>query len=165
MAGLEAETRKLAAEGLGLREMAARLESDHGLKVSYTTVRRFLEEEADEKRTAARAVAAQDAKESVPLVTGALKQIVVMNLRAATIAFIGEERGGTKESPKPDIPDLANASRAATGAAKALHAVTMGDSPDDAMSELRKRVTSIVAEKNKREREERAAAAQQSMLN
>jgi hypothetical protein len=151
MAGLESATRQLFAQGLSFRQIADRLLEDHGCKVSYAAVKRFVDEETEERRTAARSVAAEDAKESVPLVTGALRTIVVMNLKAAQISYLGKERGGTEKDPKPDVQSLARASNAATNAAKVLHAVTMGDNPTDAMSTLRDDVTRIVAEKHKRE--------------
>lgn len=142
----EARVRVLASQGLTYRQIADALKAE-GVEVSHVAVGRFLSEETEERRAAARSVASTEAKESVPLVTAALRQLVVMNMTAAKKAYRG---GGTDTAPNPDISALADATRAAVAAAKALHSTTLGDEPRDATSDLRDEVLGILAKRNKR---------------
>lgn len=145
-AGREAEVRELAAQGLGYREIAAKL-SESGFVVSRMCVSRFLKDETQERREAARSVAAQDAQESVPLVTKALTQLVKMNMTAAKRAYVGT---GTETNPAPDIRDLAAASNAAISAAKALHSITVGEADQTSASDmLRSEVEAILAARSR----------------
>lgn len=145
-AGREAEVRALAAQGLSYNEIAAKLR-ENGLDVSRMSVSRFLKEETQDRREAARSVAAQDANESVPLVTKALTSLVKMNMTAAKRAYIGT---GTEQNPAPDIRDLAAASGAAISAAKALHSITVGDAePTGTTEALRSEVEAILAARSR----------------
>jgi cell wall-associated NlpC family hydrolase len=145
-AAKEKRVRELAAQGLTYRQISDALKQE-GFSVSHVAVGRFLAEETNERRAAARSVASTEAKESVPLVTAALRQLVVMNMTAAKKAYRG---GGTDSAPNPDISALADATRAAVAAAKALHSTTVGDEPGNSADDLRGEVLGILAARNKR---------------
>jgi hypothetical protein len=150
-AAKEKRVRELAAQGLTYRQISDALGKE-GFSVSHVAVGRFLAEETNERRAAARSVASTEAKESVPLVTAALRQLVVMNMTAAKKAYRG--RGGNDSTPDPDIAALADATRAAVAAAKALHSTTLGDEPANASDDLRNEVMGILAARNKRDESE-----------
>jgi hypothetical protein len=149
-AAKEKRVRELAAQGLTYRQIADALGKD-GFSVSHVAVGRFLAEETNERRAAARSVASTEAKESVPLVTAALRQLVVMNMTAAKKAYRGR---GDDGKPDPDIAALADATRAAVAAAKALHSTTVGDEPANASDDLRNEVMGILASRYKRDESE-----------
>lgn len=153
LANKEAEVRKLAAQGLTYRQIADALKKQ-GITVSHMAVGRFIQEETEERKAAARSVASSEAKESVPLVTQALRQLVVMNMTAARREFRGD---GDDKKPKPRTGALALATKAAVAAARALHAVTMGEGPVNPLEDVQKEAMDILAAKRKREREREAA--------
>ena len=119
-AGREAEVRELAAGGMTSRQIAAQL-SETGLKVSHQAVARFLREETEDRRSAARSVAASDAQESVPLVTASLRELIELGMERV--------RPG-KDGERCDHRDFARLSQAVTQASRALHQVTVGDDDD-----------------------------------
>jgi hypothetical protein len=167
-AGFEAKVRKLAAEGLTYRQISDKV-AELGLEVSHVAVGRFLTEEADERRGAARNVAASEAQQSVPLVTSKLRKWVetvdalVDQAMADSEADDGQDgESGPHASPAEQIArrarrassrseDVARLVNAGTKAAKALHDITVGDGPSDPMSALRDEAIEILAQKRKRE--------------
>lgn len=126
-AGKEARVRELVAEEKTSREIAAIL-AEEGLTVSHTAVTRFLREEAEERRDAARSVAASDAQESVPLVTKSLRRLI--------------EKGMHRAARTKDDRDFARLGQMVTQACRALHHVTVGD--DDAPREALDRLAEMV---------------------
>ena len=146
-AAKEVRVRQLAAQGKTYRQISDVLRSE-GFVISHVAVGRFLNEETAERRAAARGVASTEAKESVPLVTSALRQLVVMNMTAAKKAYRGK---GTDAKPDPLIADLADATRAAVAACRALHVATVGDGANDPSTDLRDEVRDILSAKSKRE--------------
>jgi sugar phosphate isomerase/epimerase len=140
--GHEDTVRRLAAEGKGYKEIAEHL-NGLGVECSYGAVGRFLNEETDERREAARSVAAAEAQKSVPLVTGVLRK---------WIGFVDKLIVEAVEEASPraadDVSKLVNAG---TKAAKTLHDITVGENPSDSMSALRDEALKILEAKRKRE--------------
>ena len=125
LAGKEGVVRSMSANGATYRDIADALKEHHGVKVSHAAVGRFLIEETEERKTAAREVASRDAHDTVPMVTRAAKSLLMWNMTAAKAAFLGPK--GTAEKPDTDVRDLAVATTAALAALKQLHALTMGE--------------------------------------
>lgn len=148
-AGKEAEVRRLSAQGMSSRAIAVEL-AKQGLSVNHSAVNRFLRQETEDRRDAARLEVAKEAKESVPLATKALRQIVIMNLTLAQRVY--QEAMDTKDAklskvvPRSVYLAVTSYSKAATAAARALHGITMGTGDgDDTMRKLQERVTAILA--------------------
>lgn len=161
-ANQEAAVRKLAAKGLGFREIAAELQK-RGVNVSHMAVARFIQEETQERRDVARSVVAQEAKDTVPLATRALTRIVEMGMNIATRAYLGKDKGGTQQEPKPDAREWATAAKVTAGAARALYQVTMGETPADSLAALRNEAQELLAAKRRREREEEEEAEEAAL--
>lgn len=150
-ANQEATVRKLAAKGLGFREIAAELKS-RGVNVSHMAVSRFIQEETQDRRDAAQSVAASQAKDSVPLVQKALTGIIKQGMNIMVLKYRGK---GNDEKPQPEVLLWSSAAKVTAGAARALHAVTMGEGPGvDALSQLRQEAQRLLADKRKRDRED-----------
>lgn len=168
----EATVRKLAAEGLTSRQISDRLKQHHKLDVSHTAVARFIQEETQDRRDAARSVASEEAKESVPLVTAKLRKWVETidslvdecmetprdgaempweagdGAEPASPAERAVRRAKQVSSVTEDVSRLVNAG---VKAAKALHEITTGDGAATGADGLRGEVLSILAAKAKRE--------------
>jgi hypothetical protein len=144
--GNEALVRELAATGLGYRDIADKLRK-LGCDVSYGAVGRFLNEETDERREAARSVAASEAQKSVPLVTGMLRKWI-----GIVDKLIVDAVEGMNERAADDVSKLVNSG---TKAAKTLHDITVGESPGDSMSALRDEAFKILELKRKRQAEQK----------
>ncbi len=147
-AGKEAEVRRLASTGLASPAIAAEL-AKQGLTVNRSAVSRFLKQEIEDRRDAARAVVAEEAKESVPLATKALRQIVIMNLTLAQQVYqeaVDKDPKNAKVTPRSVYLAVTSYSKAATAAARALHGITMGTGEgDDTIRRLKARVDEILA--------------------
>lgn len=145
-AGMESAVRELAASGMSYEQIAETITA-RGTPISHMAVSRFIGEETEERKSAARSVASKEAKESVPLVTRSLRRLVDMNMAAAEVAYTGK---GTGDDPKPDVRDLAAATTAATTAIRLLHAVTVGEAPPAGADALRDEALAILAAKRRR---------------
>jgi hypothetical protein len=156
-AGLEGVVRKLAADGLGYREIAAELKK-RGNDIAYTAVGRFLNEEAGERREVARNVAAEQAHDAVPLVTQSLKTWVleIGGLVQRTLDSVNKE-------PDPEAKErklnraagaVSTLVQAGTRAAKTLHDITAGDAPAGEGEAVLGEVLGILAARQKRDEAE-----------
>jgi hypothetical protein len=150
---LEGVVRKLAADGLGYREIADELKK-RGHDIAHATVGRFLVEESEERREAARNVASEIAHDTVPLVTGSLRRWVVDigQLVKSTLSDIDSETDPDLKSRKlrESASSIASLVNAGTKAAKTLHDITIGDAPASHADDLRGEVLGILAARNKR---------------
>lgn len=111
-AKLEGRVREMVAAGRSSRDIAAALTAD-GCQVSHETVAKFVRTETEDRREAARSVAAADAQATVPLVTDGLRKLAALALSRAQ-----------------DTDDDSAAARlvaAGTGAYNALHRITVGE--------------------------------------
>lgn len=103
------------------RDIADSLAAE-GHSLGHATIARFLRDEVTDRREAARAVAAQDAQATIPLVTDGLRKLAALAQRRA-------ER-------TEDDSAAARLIAAGTSALNALHRVTVGDEPAKGTSEL-----------------------------
>ena len=147
-AGKEAEVRGLAGKGFSSQKIALIL-TGQGIAINRSAVTRFLQQETEERRAAARLEVAKEAKESVPLATKALRQIVIMNLTLAQRVYeeaVSKDPKDIKVIPRSVYLAVTSYSKAATAAARALHGITMGTGDgDDTMRKLKARVDEILA--------------------
>ncbi len=139
----------MAGQGISAHQIAAKLTAG-GLSINRSAVSRFLRQETEDRREAAKHVVAGEAAESVPLATKALRQIVIMNLTLAQRVY--QEAMDTKDKtlvkvvPRSVYLAVTSYSKAATAAARALHGITMGTGEgDDTIRRLKARVDEILA--------------------
>lgn len=131
----EGRVRELVMAGRSSRDIATALRSE-GCDVSHETVARFIREEVEDRREAARAVAAQDAQATIPLVTDGLRKLAALAQRRA-------ER-------TEDDSAAARLIAAGTSALTALHRVTVGEEPAKGASELLDELGDILGRRRRR---------------
>ncbi len=154
--GIEGVCRKLAADGLGYREISEELKR-RGHDVSYSSVARFLSEEADERREIARDVASEQAHTDIPLVTKSLRKWVgdIGGLVTKTIEAIEKEDDPIEQRKQLNYAASAVATlvNAGSKAAKLLHDITAGAEPAAAADAFLAEAQAILEKKRQREAE------------
>ncbi len=137
-AGLEGPIRALAAKGMATRDISAALAEQEGVKIGHVSVARFLREETDDRREAAKHVAVSVAHETIPLATKALRGFVAFALKGAEAALKAKDHSAS-----------ARLISAGTQAAVALHKLTMGEETPGDVGTLGDRLAAIVAARSK----------------
>lgn len=139
LAGLETVVRKMAAEGHGAREIAARLAADYKCEVTHTSVLRFLREESEERRKVAATVSAATATETITLADKAARGVLTMAMNIATreynayqdAAKAAEEaaKKGEKAPALPSVTKFVATGSLALTAARTAKEIAMGEDP------------------------------------
>lgn len=146
---LEAQVRKLTAQGLTYRQISERLEKDQGVKISHVAVGRFISEETEERKEAVRNVAAKEAQTNIPQASKVLTQVMQMGLKVTHMKYMGVSNDPKK--PAPDVAHFAAAAKVTTAAARALYAITAGEEPSTGIEKIRDEVLGILAGAKKRD--------------
>lgn len=161
-AGAEARVRTLAAKGMSAREISETLRAE-GVSVGKTSIAEFIREDTEDRREAARHVAAVDAQASIPIVTSALRETLDVNLDLLRRAHAAAQPHDDEADPADVLAQLHSASgpisrfsSAVVAASRALAAATTGE--DDGEKRLRDLHTNIQsALDRKRKRDEGAS--------
>lgn len=129
--------------GAALGKICKALREEHGVEVCATGLRRWLSEETEDRREAAKAAAADTAKQAVPLILRTLTALIEDGSELARRCKDGLPSSDGETRPQPRA--WAEVSRAVTGACTALHAIVQDGASEPAALPLEQVVERVRA--------------------